>query len=224
LRLPEHLKKAPVGVERLSRDALSSHQRERIASAAIGVFAKRGFQRTTIDNITAAAGSSVGSFYSLFDGKEDCFLHCYDRVLGEGRSRIEAEVSESGAWADRLCAAVLALLRAVEEEPLAARLVLVEVQTAGPEALERYERALTSLVPFLRAGRDHLPAGDRLPPRLEDASIAGSAWLLQQRLVRGEAKGVTALLPEFLAILAGNYLGEARARRLADRALAAAGP
>jgi AcrR family transcriptional regulator len=222
LTLPEHLKKAPVGVERLSREELSNHQRGRMVAAAIQVFAKRGFPQTTIEKLAAAAESSVGTFYSLFDGKEDCFLQCYDLVVTRGRARIEAEVPDAGAWADRLCAVVLALLREVEAEPLAARVALVEVQTAGPRALERYEQTLASLVPLLRPGRNQLPAGERLPSMLEEASVAGSAWLLHQRLARGEASGVTELLPEFLSILAGNYLGEARARRLADRTLAAA--
>jgi AcrR family transcriptional regulator len=221
LRLPEHLQKAPVGVERLSRDALSDHQRDRIVGAAIAVFAKRGYQRTTIDNIVAAAGSSVGGFYSLFDGKEDCFLLCYERVVADARARTEEAVLPEGAWADRLSATVFALLRAVEENPFAARVALVEVQTAGPKALERYEETLASLVSALRAGRELLPSGTHLPPMLEDAAVAGCAWLIHQRLVLGEAEGVTELLPELLAILAGNYLGQANARRLAESSLAA---
>ncbi len=210
-----------MGVKRLSRDALTDHQRDRVVGAAITVFAKRGYQRTTIDNIVAAAGSSVGGFYSLFDGKEECFLLCYERIIADARSRVEEDSPAASGWADRLAAAVLTLLRAVEEDPMAARVALVEVQTAGPRALQRYEETLSSLTPALREGRELLPSGEQLPPMLEDAGIAGSAWLLHQRVVCGEAEGVTELLPEFLAILAGNYVGEAEARRLGERSLAA---
>jgi len=221
MRLPEHLKKAPVGVERLSRDALSRHQRQRIIKAAIDVFAKRGFQNTSIDNIVAASEASVGGFYLLFDGKDDCFVHCYDSVTADIRAAVAEASSETSSWVARLTTAVITILRYAEEHPLPARLVLIEAQTAGPAGVERYSETMTGLSRALRGGRELTSRGDELPPRLEDASSAGAAWLLHQRLARGEAAGVVELLPEFLAILAGSYIGEAKARAHARRALSA---
>jgi AcrR family transcriptional regulator len=206
-----------VGVERLSREALSRHQRARIIGAAIAVFAKRGYRATTIDNIVSAAGSSVGGFYGLFEGKEDCFLQTYETVIADARLRVEAGVPSNGSWESQLIAALIAILRAMEDDPFAARVAVVEVQTAGLVALERHQETLSSIVPFLRRGRSLLPSGNSLPPRLEDASIAGAAWLLRHRLVRGEDKGIITLLPECSAVLAGSYLGESRARRLGER-------
>jgi AcrR family transcriptional regulator len=211
--LPGPLAKQPVGRERLSRATVEQHQRERILTAAIGVFAKRGFHQTTIDHIVAVAKTSVGSFYGLFEGKEDCFLQCFDRVVSTGRGQIEGSLPE-GEWAQRACAALAAILREVESEPLAARIVLVEAPTGGPEALRRYEATLDSLLPRLRAGRGFAPDGDKLPPSLEEASIAGAAWLLRERLVAGRAQEIPELLPELAAILIGPYLGEAEARRI----------
>ncbi len=216
--LPGPLAKQPVGRERLSRSTVEEHQRERILVAAIGVFAKRGFQQTTIDHIVAAAKTSVGSFYGLFDGKEDCFLRCFDRVVSAGRGRISGSPSE-GEWPQRACATLASILHEVEAEPLAARIVLVEAPTVGPEALRRYEGTLDSLIPPLREGRVFSPDGNKLPANLEEASVAGSAWLLRERLVSGRVKGVQELLPELAAILIGPYLGEAEARRIARAAL-----
>lgn len=218
MTLPGPLAKQSVGREPLSRTTIEKHQRERILTAAIGVFAKRGFQQTTIDHIVAAAKTSVGSFYGLFEGKEDCFLQCFDRVVSSGRERIE-ESLPTASWQERACAALASILREVEAEPLAARIVLVEGPTAGRGGLERYERTLDSLLPALREGRELAPAGDGLPASLEEASVAGAAWLLRDRLVRGRVKGIEELLPELAAIVIGPYLGEAEARRMVSAAV-----
>lgn len=217
MTLPGPLARQPVGRERLSRATIEQHQRERILVAAIGVFAKRGFQQTTIDHIVAAAKTSVGSFYGLFDGKEDCFHQCFDRVVSAGRGRIEASLPE-GEWAERTCARLASILREVEAEPLAARIVLVEAPTAGPESLRRYEETLDSFLPYLREGRGLASEGDELPPSLEEAGVAGTAWLLRERLVGGRTQDMQELLPELSAILVGPYLGEAAARRIARKA------
>lgn len=215
MTLPGPLAKQPIGRERLSRATIEQHQRERILAAAVGVFAKRGFHQTTIDHIVAAAKTSVGSFYGLFDGKEDCFLQCFDRVVSAGRGRIESSLPE-GDWPRRTCAALASILRELEADPLAARLVVVEAPTAGSEGLQRYQETLDSLLPHLREGRRLASDGDKLPVSLEEASVAGTAWLLRERLVGGRAKGAGELLPELAAIVVGPYLGEAEARRLAS--------
>jgi AcrR family transcriptional regulator len=215
MTLPGPLAKQPVGRERLSRATIEEHQRERILSAAIGVFAKRGYQQTTIDNVVGAAKTSVGSFYGLFEGKEDCFLQCFDRVVSRARAGIEASIPADAAWPERACAALVSLLKAVEDDPLAARIVFVEAQTVGPEALARYEQTFDSVLPALRAGRSLASAGETLPGSLEEAASAGTAWLLHERLVSGNAQGSKELLPELAAIVIGPYLGEAEARRLA---------
>lgn len=218
MSLPGPLAKNPVGREQLSRATIEEHQRERILAAATGVFAKRGFQQTTIDNIVAAAKTSVGSFYGFFEGKEDCFLQCFDRVVAHAREQIEASLPAEAGWPERTCAALDGILVALEDDPIAARLVFVEAQTVGAKALLRYGQTLDSVLPALREGRALAPERERLPGSLEEAAAAGTAWLLHERLVSGRAKGSRELLPELAAIVIGPYLGEAEARRLAHAA------
>ena len=216
MQLPEQLARVSVGRERISDDELAAHQRRRIVRAAVGVFAKRGYQQTTIDNIVAAAKASVGGFYTHFDSKEDCFLQSYEMVVSEATSEIEAGQQATGSWPERASALLGALLARVEAEPLAARLVLVEAQTAGPRALSRYEATLDLLADGLRHGRSLLRGAPEPPVRLEEAAVAGAAWLLHERLALGEAKGCTELLPELATLLLGPYVGDQAARRLAD--------
>lgn len=206
--LPEHLQAKPAGQHRLAPEVRAEHQRERILDAATGVFAKRGFQGTTIDNIVAAAKVGVGSFYEIFDNKSDCFVQVYERVVEAARARISAAVPVGAEWPEQACAALRALLEEIEAEPLRARVALVEVQTAGLEALARYEETIDSAIPLLARGREVSPVAAELPAHLEEAIVGGLAWLLQQRLVLGEFEGAEAHLPDVLEIAVEPYVGK----------------
>jgi AcrR family transcriptional regulator len=212
-RLPQHLAKAPVGRERLSREELDRHQRRRLIEAATGVFAKRGYQATTVDNIVVAAKVGVGSFYAHFDGKEECLLAAYEQIVGEARTQIEDAVGAQSGWAAKALAALHELLALIAARPLEARVALVEIQTGGPAALGRYGETLEFVISSLQGGR---PAGrlDPPPPQTQEAATAnGLAWLLAQRLVRGEAKDVPGLFGQMAEVVLEPYLGAARARR-----------
>jgi AcrR family transcriptional regulator len=212
-RLPEHLSKVPVGREQLSREALSEHQRERVLIAATGVFAKRGYQATTIDNIVAAAKASVGSFYQLFDGKEDCFLGVYERILVAARERIAAAVSPADDWAGGALAGLGAVLEIFVAKPLEARIVLIEVQTAGPAATAHYNQLIDAATGWLRGGREHHPAAADLPATFEQAAVAGLAFYLQQRLLASEPQSVRSLLEDTAPMILEPIIGEAEFRR-----------
>jgi len=205
--LPDFLSKVPVGREPLSREVIESHQRERIIEVAIEVFAKRGYRATTIDHITAAAQIGIGSFYSLFEGKEECFLAAYERIVADAGKAIAEALPEESSWPESAAAALRTLLELVASNPHRARVVLVEAQTAGPAALDAYERTLDEVVPILAEGRKHSRFSD-LPSTLEFATLTGFAWFLQQRIVLGELEGLTAALPEVLEIILTPYLGE----------------
>jgi AcrR family transcriptional regulator len=216
--LPDHLLPAPVGRTRLPREIREEHQRNHITEAAIGVFAKRGYQATTVDHIVAAAKVGVGTFYGLFDGKEDCFLQAYDRIIDSARERILAATAPASPWPEQTAAALRELLRLIADEPLRARLALVEAQTAGPDALARYERTLDSVIPFLRAGREESPLGEELPSTLEEATLGGVVWLLHQQLVSEGPDSIEPLFPELLDIVVGPFFGAYVAAGLAKKA------
>jgi AcrR family transcriptional regulator len=204
--LPDHLQPTPIGRERLSREVVASYQRDRILLAATAVFAERGYHGTTIDQIVAAAHVGVGSFYEHFENKEACFVAAYDRVALALRDGVLAATSDDGPWRERLAAALRALLEAIEADPAAARLALVEVHSAGEAVLSHYERNLEEATEMLRVGRAQGSVSADLPQSLEFATVGGVSWYLQQRIEAGDATAASALLPELLEIVAEPYL------------------
>lgn len=188
---------APVGRARLSQEVVDEHQRQRTLSAAVGVFAERGYRSTTVDDLVDSAQIGVGSFYSLFGGKEDCFLRLYDGIVAEARERIVAAAGEGAPWDARVRAGLRELLSIAATEPDRARIVIVEANTAGPVAQRRYAETTAELTAAVRDGRSgEGHGGDRPPRSFEDAAVAGLAWVLHQRLAAGEPIVVDELLSE----------------------------
>lgn len=211
--LPERLSARPVGRELLPREVVAMHQRQSIAAAAIAVFAKRGYQGTRIRHIIAAAKVGVGKFYELFENKEDCFLACFEMIVAEAREKVAAALPAE-PWSEQVLAALRVLLASIAEQPLAARVALAEVQTAGPEALARYEALTAEAAAFLRGGRAGSELAADLPDTFDEAIVGGLVWMLRQRVVIGETAQAEELLPEVAEIVLGPYLGEAEAARL----------
>jgi AcrR family transcriptional regulator len=207
--LPDHLLPAAVGKERLSKEVLAEHQRDRVLAAATEVFAGRGYQATTVDHIVSASRIGVGSFYALFEGKEDCFLRLYDRIVAEAGERIEAAAGPEEPWADRVLAGLRVLLELVDAEPDRARIAIVETRTAGPAAEARYGETVARLIEILREGRSVEAGGEQPPAAFEDAAVHGLAWVLHQRLAAEDPAVAGELLPEMAEFLVAPYVGAA---------------
>jgi AcrR family transcriptional regulator len=208
----------PVGRERLSKEDLAEHQRDRVLAVAAGVFADRGYHATTVDDLVAAARIGVGGFYALFGGKEGCFAQLYDATLADARRRVAEAAAGSRSWPERICAGLRECLEAIAAEPARARVVLIEADAAGPAGRERAARTRGELMELLREGRESSSA-EALPDFLEVAAVGGAIWLLQRQLLVGAAEEAPAMYGELGVILLEPYL--AGGRREAEGLLAA---
>ena len=106
--------------------------RERLADAAFALFDERGYEQTTVDDITERAGLGRTTFFRHYRSKEDVIFPDHDRLLEQIGERLRTS-SHSTA------------LAAVSD---AVRLVLLHYIGEGDLARRRY--ALTSAVPALR--------------------------------------------------------------------------
>jgi AcrR family transcriptional regulator len=69
------------GTSGLTAKALRS--RERILGAALGLFAERGYEATTMRDVAREAGASLGLAYRYFASKEEFALALYTRLAEE---------------------------------------------------------------------------------------------------------------------------------------------
>lgn len=158
-------RRLPRGRHALAPEEVRRIQRARLCRAMAEVMAEKGYVSTSVADVLKRAVVSRQSFYELFDSKLDCFMAAFEgagqllleRVTAElGDAAPEApgeppkEVPEGGREAlfER---AVGAYLRALADELPYARLFLVEVYAAGPEAM-RHRAGLQEFISDALAG------------------------------------------------------------------------
>jgi AcrR family transcriptional regulator len=82
---------------RLTRAEQQAHTRARLIDAAASVFARRGFQAASVEEIAEEAGYSHGAVYSNFDGKADLFLAVFEDYMAQ---RVRELAESQSALAD----------------------------------------------------------------------------------------------------------------------------
>jgi AcrR family transcriptional regulator len=103
----------PMAVERLTPERRRELTRSALVEAAADVFARRGFEGASLDEIAEAAGFTRGAIYSNFGSKEDLMLAVVERynetlveafsdTLGRATdiSQEEMTVSAAALWRD----------------------------------------------------------------------------------------------------------------------------
>ncbi|MFT2017216.1 TetR/AcrR family transcriptional regulator [Streptomyces sp. 796.1] len=63
---------------------------QRLLAAATRLFAERGYDRTSVQEIVAAAGVTKGALYHYFGSKDDLLHEVYGRVLRLQQERLDA--------------------------------------------------------------------------------------------------------------------------------------
>ena len=74
---------------RLSRD----EKKTLIIRAAAGVFAEKGFVKTLMAEVAAAAGIGKGTVYEYFRSKDDLFFAVYESVIQESSGTADAALA-----------------------------------------------------------------------------------------------------------------------------------
>ncbi|MGC1166065.1 MAG: helix-turn-helix domain-containing protein [Solirubrobacterales bacterium] len=204
----------PRGQRETHREAVAAQQRERILVATEMLMAERGCAGTTIERIAKRARVSSITFYDHFAGKEEALVAAFERAVEEGRVLLAAAAPDELPWPEQIREGLRALLSMIAVSPERARMCLIEAQKGGPVLLARYEAALDSAVPKLREGRRPGTEAEGLPKTLEEATAAGLAWLLRERLETEGGEGIDEMLPRLLDIALTPFLGSAEALRL----------
>jgi AcrR family transcriptional regulator len=82
--------------------------RQRILEAALALFARKGYEGTTMREIAAEAGCSLGLAYRYFAGKDEMVLELYSELVRTLEQQVES--LPAGSVADRFARVMGALL------------------------------------------------------------------------------------------------------------------
>ncbi|HEV3318535.1 MAG TPA: TetR/AcrR family transcriptional regulator [Solirubrobacteraceae bacterium] len=196
---PEHDPSAPLYRQLRPRphgprkDEVEQNQRTRLFGATIEAVAARGYDGTSVAELSRLAGVSKRTFYEQFPNKEACFLATHDRVVGCAIARVLSAQRAERDPEVGLRRAFEAFVRAAAEQPKAARLVLVDALGAGPAALARTERARRRFERMVLTGFRQTPDAVVLPLAVVRGIVHGIEHVIRQDLLGGGAREPSAL-------------------------------
>ncbi len=147
------------------RQRKSELTRERLLATAEGLFAEKGYDGTSLSEITRQSGVVKGLFYYYFSDKEALFNAIVERYFEAHAEGLTKAVLHSGSLKDKVHAALDAYLDVVEKNPVLIRLMQREACT---KSLQMHKIA-SLLRPLLTLGdqlfEGPLPATGPFSPR-----------------------------------------------------------
>ena len=133
----------------------------------VTVVAEKGYEAATVSDAVKLARVSRGTFYELFDSKEACLADAYRLGQDVLAARVSDAVLGARDWREELRLGLRAYLRTFDDEPLFARVYLLEwapVRTEREDAIRRFAR---------RYGKSFTRAGTLVPEQALYALAAG---------------------------------------------------
>jgi AcrR family transcriptional regulator len=163
------------------RPALEDVERRVLAEAARR-FARRGYEKTTVEDLIRGAGVSRATFYKRFDSREDVLAELYRRESERHRAQVLAALAEArDAW-DMIRRGVAAYFHAAAAAgPLYPE--LARLQMANKRLLGEREQIVAGYVAALQkllSERSQLP----VPDFVIDAFLISIDRVAQRTLVK----------------------------------------
>lgn len=205
----------PRGRNRLPLRAVQASHRERLLRSVIAAVAEASYPAVTVADIVRRARVSRAVFYAHFAGKEDCFLAAtgegsrlmFGRVVSAARA-LPADAPDEQV----LRAACRAFLEFLADEPAFARAFYIDMPTAGPLAVERFDAASRRFVGLNRTWHERAcarhPEWPAVPGEAYLALAGATAELVRSIVRSGQTDALPGLAETIvslhLAVLAGR--------------------
>jgi AcrR family transcriptional regulator len=167
-------------------DVPPTDTRQRLTLAAFELFAERGYEQTTVDDVALRAGLGRTTFFRHFRSKDDVVFPGHDRVIAKVALRLESAADGDAVAA--VCDGARMVFRSYVDDPDVARQRYA--LTSSVPALR--ERELVSTAAYQRLFRDHLtrwtgPGEDgHLQAEVVAAAVVAAHNLVLRRWLRGE--------------------------------------
>lgn len=184
--------------------------------AMLRTAAEKGYARTMVADVAAAADVSEATFFETFGDKEGCFLESYDTIIDVLVWRVSNAFEAAGEtpWPDRVAAGLRALVELLAAEPEIARMAMVEVAAIGEDARARYQAALERFTCFLEEGRAYSGQGDELPADTARLAVGGAISMIFDEVVRADRGAeLEGILPDLVFAVLMPYLGPEEAEK-----------
>jgi AcrR family transcriptional regulator len=177
---------------------VTRNQRERMYAAMVAAVAENGYEATRVADVVKLSGVSRSAFYKHFEDKLGCFLATLDETATLAYEQLAKAYDMGRPWEERLRVVADAFLDLLLEQPAAARLCLVEVYAAGPQAVQRLDLAIFNAESAVVNAFAESPERDGMPRDIVRAIVGGILKTVHTRLRRGEETELIHELPQLI--------------------------
>lgn len=125
-------------------EAIKDERREQILSAALRVFATKGFAATKISDIVAESGVSHGLVYHYFQSKEDIFNELLKRAVDSASESMLMIENISASPIEKVRRATHLIMGSIADFEESAYYFLIVIHAAVMEGLDEEKKAYTN--------------------------------------------------------------------------------
>jgi AcrR family transcriptional regulator len=191
---------------------VARNQRQRILAAVAEATSERGYTRMSVEDVVSRAGVSRRTFYELFSNKDQVFLEAYDQVANLLLAQVRAANEGETGFANRVIAGFRAFLELLEASPAFARMCIVEVMAAGPEAVAKRTEVMGAFAKLVEeTARTELGEDGSAPAMHAQTIVAGAYEAVYRMIAAGETDRLYTLLPDLVESALLPYIGEKEA-------------
>jgi AcrR family transcriptional regulator len=130
----------------ISPDERRAQRRARLVAAALAVYGERGYRQATVKAVCEEAGLTERYFYESFANSEDLLIVSFNAVTAAVLKELTDAAAKAGRnRTSRARAMLLAYFTALQREPQAARVFLVEIRGVSRAVDKAFDAALRSI-------------------------------------------------------------------------------
>ncbi|MEO8889146.1 MAG: TetR/AcrR family transcriptional regulator [Jatrophihabitantaceae bacterium] len=115
--------------------------RDRVLDAAVELFAKQGYDGTSVAQVITQAGVAKGGFYHHFASKEALLFEVYGDLISRQLAALDETLARDLAPADTLRVLIFDLVESTAASAQRALVFWRELNRLGSERTEEYRRA-----------------------------------------------------------------------------------
>jgi AcrR family transcriptional regulator len=185
---------------------VAQNQRERILAAVADVVTAASYAEMTVEDIIVTAGVSRRTFYEHFKNKDDAFLAAYEEAADRLLAAVRAAYESRQGFAERMHTGIGTFLGLLAANPAFARMCIVEVMAAGPDAVQRRNAAMQSFAAMIEENATEL-LDEPSPSKLTAETVVGGIYdVIYTRIQQGEVRRLPDLTSDLVRSALVYYL------------------
>lgn len=182
-------------------------ERTRLEQAFAAVVCEQGYSATSAEAVCERAGCDLEAFHRHFADLEDCLCEYIQAGTVELLMRSAKVFGREEGWRQQLRAVAHTMLHFLREDPARARIMVVEVLSAGERAQLIRDQGMEGLFAFIDAGRNELEDPDSLSRATAEAVGGAIFSRMRMQIETGGTDTLPELLPKMMYMAVLPYLG-----------------